>query len=379
MPLNSPPYFASAGVLRTEHPDVTSGLCRLSQMLVQIDESFQLVNAVFAGTGERDSSRKTEWRDIHKSFQKVAWKARVNATEVQAHNEDFFRVVIPILGNSAVSRDDKMAELNRFIESAPPEFLATADAVKTIQSIESRIENTISAYINDVNNKLNELEEMRREKQRAEEDTLGKQGLGFLFHRLGLGAQVRRRTIPDESALTSSTNFAPVESQAVIISQTPDAQMIAPTPARGVEPPLAIKAPPAAQQPEAGHRVAPPSVTQNSAVDSLPPSTHTKHSLPLRTRRLIGTWSLKVTRTRQETASQKAEEMKEALRSVVQPQVWGTLPGIWSQIARDAGHIKNMMDVSPVGPMLDFSLVSQKYNDINSALRYCATNVNHTH
>ncbi|KAG9085680.1 hypothetical protein FRC06_003497 [Ceratobasidium sp. 370] len=57
-------------------------------------------------------------------------------------------------------------------------------------------------------------------------------------------------------------------------------------------------------------------------------------------------------------------------------QVGSCFSAVWTHLTNDATHLRNRLQGSTTDPMPDLSALTRTYTEINSALRYYATNVN---
>ncbi|KAG8694168.1 hypothetical protein FRC09_010021 [Ceratobasidium sp. 395] len=71
----------------------------------------------------------------------------------------------------------------------------------------------------------------------------------------------------------------------------------------------------------------------------------------------------------------KIAEIKHAW-ATIPDQVGQCLHAIWDHLTTDASHLKGRLEGSISDPMPDLSAITRVYTEINSALRYYATNVN---
>ncbi|KAG8739580.1 hypothetical protein FRC10_005408 [Ceratobasidium sp. 414] len=71
----------------------------------------------------------------------------------------------------------------------------------------------------------------------------------------------------------------------------------------------------------------------------------------------------------------KAATIKHDLNTIPD-QVGSCFSAVWTHLTNDATHLRNRLQGSTTDPMPDLSAITRTYTEINSALRYYATNVN---
>ncbi|QRV95237.1 hypothetical protein RhiJN_23255 [Ceratobasidium sp. AG-Ba] len=79
--------------------------------------------------------------------------------------------------------------------------------------------------------------------------------------------------------------------------------------------------------------------------------------------------------SQREEIKAKVAEIKHAW-ATVPDQVGNCLGAIWTHLTTDATHLKNRLEGSTTDPMPDLSGITRAYTEVNSALKYYATNVN---
>ncbi|QRV80668.1 hypothetical protein RhiJN_08683 [Ceratobasidium sp. AG-Ba] len=79
--------------------------------------------------------------------------------------------------------------------------------------------------------------------------------------------------------------------------------------------------------------------------------------------------------SQREEIKAKVAEIKHAW-ATVPDQIGNCLGAIWTHLTTDATHLKNRLEGSTTDPMPDLSGIIRVYTEVNSALKYYATNVN---
>ncbi|KAG9120964.1 hypothetical protein FRC07_003285 [Ceratobasidium sp. 392] len=154
-----PPYYATAADLKAEQRDLASVIRQSPEALLSTDQYLYQISALLKDN-DAPAGFQDEWHGFRRSFVSLIWTARETAGKVEARNQDFTESFIPLIFDADVEKEDKVAELQNFIQtSEPPELLTSTEAVDTLRKIEAGISDIVQKYEHqeDVSTKATEL------------------------------------------------------------------------------------------------------------------------------------------------------------------------------------------------------------------------------
>ncbi|CAE6522063.1 unnamed protein product [Rhizoctonia solani] len=143
-----PPYYTAVATLQPEHRDIASLIRKLSEDIVKTDQNFHDVRVLLQGKYAEVAppNLKDDWRTLQQLYTNLIWSARKTATQVQTRNSEFINPILPIIGEPDVSNEEKVEELEGFIQRPPPKFLTSTESADTIKQINTGMTNLLKKY-----------------------------------------------------------------------------------------------------------------------------------------------------------------------------------------------------------------------------------------